>query len=221
MERYLRFRVFGVGSKPNGQYGRLRQFVQWCERTGIDAVGRLRGADICEYSGQRRREIDAGTHERELVAIEQFCRFLEDVGASGVADLAATVPGPQHRPSPEICDAPASPKGTAADDTGGNASPGRKRHRETVPVSHDIEPGERVSTAIVRAVGAVDGRCPKFMPPLRNVLDPRALDGIFEDKPDGSPRTGGRLSFVYASCRVVLENDEYVTIEPLSTVSQR
>lgn len=222
MERYLRCRLFGIESGTNGQYGRLRRFVEWCERTGIETTGELRGRDIRTYASRRRTALDAATHEGELVAIEQFCRFLDDVGASGVEDLAPTVPGPHDGSSGASRDAPATSNldRAALDPTGVEHSTGRRgRDREPLSVTHDIDASQQVSTAIVRAVGAVDGRCPRFMPPLRNVLDPEALDGLFANKPDGTPRTGGRLSFVYASCRVVLENDEYVTIEPLSTAS--
>ncbi|MFC7029117.1 HalOD1 output domain-containing protein [Halomicroarcula sp. GCM10025324] len=33
-----------------------------------------------------------------------------------------------------------------------------------------------------------------------DVVDPTALDSLFDPRYDGTPRTGGRLSFVYNNC---------------------
>lgn len=79
----------------------------------------------------------------------------------------------------------------------------------------EIASDESVSTAVVRAVSAVDGRKPSSLPPLARVLDPDALDELFESQADGEPRTGGRLSFIYNQCRVTLDNGEFLTIQPL------
>lgn len=58
------------------------------------------------------------------------------------------------------------------------------------------------------------------MRPLWDVLDPEALDGIFGSKPDGGPRIGGRLTFVYSDCRVTVDNGEFLTIQPLEVRSR-
>ncbi|AWB28368.1 HalOD1 output domain-containing protein [Halococcoides cellulosivorans] len=76
----------------------------------------------------------------------------------------------------------------------------------------EIESDEQVSTSVVRAVSAVEGRDPMTMRPLMDVLDPDALDGLFGDRADGSPRTGGRLTFEYSDSRVTVEG-EYLTVE--------
>lgn len=83
----------------------------------------------------------------------------------------------------------------------------------------DIGIDERVSTAIVRAVSAVDGREPRSLPPLAGVVDPDALDTLFAPQPDGTARTGGQLSFVYGNCRVSVDNGEYLTVQLLETAS--
>ena len=74
---------------------------------------------------------------------------------------------------------------------------------------------ESVSTAIVRAVSAVEGREPRRLRPLADVFDPDALDALFDSRPNGEPRTGGRLSFVYSNCRVTIDNGEYLTLQLL------
>lgn len=84
-------------------------------------------------------------------------------------------------------------------------------------MEYEIEGSESVSTAVVRAVSAVDGRDPCSLPSLTNVLDPTALDDIFDAQANGEPRTGGQLSFVYSDCRVTVDNGEYITIQPLKT----
>ena len=83
-------------------------------------------------------------------------------------------------------------------------------------MEYEIEPTESVSTAVVRAVSAVEGREPGSIGPLADVLDPDALDALFESRDTDQPRIGGRLSFVFSGCRVTVENGEYLTIEPLA-----
>jgi hypothetical protein len=56
-------------------------------------------------------------------------------------------------------------------------------------VDYDIDPDERVSMAVVRAVSAVDGRIPESLPPLAERIDPGALDAVFAASSDGSPPT--------------------------------
>lgn len=79
----------------------------------------------------------------------------------------------------------------------------------------EIGPDESVHTAVVRAVSAVEGRDPLSLRPLTDVLDPDALDRLFDPQPDGSARRGGSLTFVYSNCRVTVENGEYLTLHPI------
>ena len=85
-------------------------------------------------------------------------------------------------------------------------------------VEYEIGVNESVSTVVVRAVSAVEGREPGSLRPLAYVLDPDALDALFESRSNGQPRTGGCLSFVYSGCRVSIDNGEYLSIEPLESV---
>lgn len=84
-------------------------------------------------------------------------------------------------------------------------------------MEYEIKPNESVSTAVVRAVSAVDGREPGSLPPLADVLDPDALDVLFAARTGGSSRRGGRVSFIYVNCRVAIDNGEYLTIQPFET----
>jgi hypothetical protein len=79
----------------------------------------------------------------------------------------------------------------------------------------EIGANESVSTAVVRAVSAVEGREPRTLRPLTDVLNPDALDNLFDSRSNGEPRTGGRLSFIYSNCRVTIDNGEYLTLQLL------
>jgi hypothetical protein len=87
-------------------------------------------------------------------------------------------------------------------------------------MEYEIGPNESASTAVVRAVSAVEGREPSTLQSLAYVLDTDALDALFEARSNGQPRTGGSLSFVYSGCRVSIENGEYLSIEPLGDVGR-
>lgn len=84
-------------------------------------------------------------------------------------------------------------------------------------MEYEIGTAEPVSTAVVRAVSAVEGREPRFLRPLSDVLDPDALDALFAPRGNGIPRSGGRISFVYSNCRVTIDNGEYLTLQLLDS----
>lgn len=86
-------------------------------------------------------------------------------------------------------------------------------------MDYEIGPDESVSTAVVRAASAVVGRDTDSVPPLARVIDPDALDVLFDPRPDGEPRIGGRLSFVFCHCRVTVDDGEYLTIELLDRLT--
>lgn len=83
-------------------------------------------------------------------------------------------------------------------------------------MEYEVGADELLSAAVVRAVSAAEGRDPLDLPPLDDILATAALDLLFASDACGQPRTGGRLSFVYSDSRVTIENDEYLTIHPLS-----
>ncbi|EJN57474.1 HalOD1 output domain-containing protein [Halogranum rubrum] len=82
-------------------------------------------------------------------------------------------------------------------------------------MEYEIGPEESVSMAVIRAVSAVEGCEPRFLRPLADVIDPAALDSLFDPQYDGSPRRGGRLSFVYNDCCITIDNGEYLTLQLL------
>lgn len=79
----------------------------------------------------------------------------------------------------------------------------------------EIGASEPISMAVVRAVSAVEGCDPRSLRPLAEVLDPHALDTLFDSRADGTPRPGGRLTFVYSKCRITVDNGEYLTLHPI------
>ena len=87
-------------------------------------------------------------------------------------------------------------------------------------MEYEIRDDELVSTAVVRAVSAVEGREPCSLRPLANVVNPTALDTLFGPRYDGTPRTGGRLSFVFDDCCVTIDNGEYLTLQLLEDRSR-
>lgn len=87
-------------------------------------------------------------------------------------------------------------------------------------MEYEIEATESVSRAIVQAVSAVEGREPRALRPLAHVVDPDAVDALFDARADGGPRTGGCLSFVYSNCRVAIENGEFLTVQLLEPHSR-
>ena len=84
-------------------------------------------------------------------------------------------------------------------------------------MEYEIAPDESVSTAVRRAVSAVEGRESGSLRPLSDVLDPDALDTLFEPRSNGRPRTGGQLSFIYSDCVVTIDNGEYLSLDLLET----
>ncbi|WP_265110962.1 HalOD1 output domain-containing protein [Halosolutus halophilus] len=74
------------------------------------------------------------------------------------------------------------------------------------------------SRAVIEAVASVEGVPPDEVGPpeyesLYEVLEPEALDSLFADQPDGTPRPGGFVSFTYCGYRITVEKCGTVTIE--------
>ena len=79
-------------------------------------------------------------------------------------------------------------------------------------MEYDIGEDESVSGAVVRAVSAIEGRDPRTLRPLSDVVDPDALNALFDCQYDGRARIGGQLAFVYSRCAITIDNGEYLTI---------
>lgn len=91
--------------------------------------------------------------------------------------------------------------------SGTPAGDGGTRDDSGDPTYHtdEIGPDERASEAVVRAVGAVTGRSPLELDPLFEVVDPDALDALFEPPPDEEARTDVRVTLRLGGCEVTIE----------------
>lgn len=72
------------------------------------------------------------------------------------------------------------------------------------------EAADRPSVAVVEAIERATGE-PPASGELYRAIDPDALDNLFADRLDGSPRDGGTLSFVVGDCVVAVHADGRVT----------
>ena len=82
-------------------------------------------------------------------------------------------------------------------------------------MEYEVGADESTSTAVVRAVSAVEGRDPRSLRPLGEILDPAALDALFGSRDGGILRLGGRLTFVYSECHITIDNAEYLMLQPI------
>lgn len=74
------------------------------------------------------------------------------------------------------------------------------------------DPDEReLSTVVVSAVSRVMG-VPVEELELNAVVHPGALNLLFSDRPNGTPREGGSLTFRLAGCEVTLEGNGEVVL---------
>ncbi|WP_423750887.1 HalOD1 output domain-containing protein [Salinirarus marinus] len=71
-----------------------------------------------------------------------------------------------------------------------------------------------VGTAVVRAVAAARDVDPLDVSPLNDVVDPDALNALFESKIDGTPRDGGTVQFTLDGCAVTVDQTGDVVVRP-------
>lgn len=71
---------------------------------------------------------------------------------------------------------------------------------------------DAVSTRVIRAVEEIVGDDEGNRSWLYDSVDPDALDAIFDDKHDGTPRTDGKIVFTARSCEVIVHADRSLTI---------
>ncbi|WP_254767667.1 HalOD1 output domain-containing protein [Salinilacihabitans rarus] len=74
------------------------------------------------------------------------------------------------------------------------------------------------SYAVVEAVADAEGVPPKELCPpeyqaLHEVVDPQALDALFADRHDGTPRANGRVTFTFCGYRVTVTDGGAVELE--------
>ncbi|WP_423745886.1 HalOD1 output domain-containing protein (plasmid) [Haladaptatus sp. SPP-AMP-3] len=76
--------------------------------------------------------------------------------------------------------------------------------------------GEQLSTAVVMALTDITGGDPSDIGvPLYDVIDPDALDNLFSDKHDGSPRTGGKVVFTILDYEVTVQSYGEIVVREL------
>lgn len=73
----------------------------------------------------------------------------------------------------------------------------------------DIE----LSVTVVHAILDATGKDPMDVN-LNDVIQPDALNRIFEPKPDGTLRSGGTVTFNVAGCRVTVHGDGEIRVDP-------
>lgn len=82
-------------------------------------------------------------------------------------------------------------------------------------VQHDLTGPQSLSTTVTVAVADVAGVEPSDIPEqLYDVVDPEALDKLFEPRDDGVARRGGRLSFSLYGHHVTIRGDGTITVQP-------
>ncbi|WP_435151961.1 HalOD1 output domain-containing protein [Haladaptatus sp. DFWS20] len=75
---------------------------------------------------------------------------------------------------------------------------------------------EKLSTAVIMALAEVAGGDPaKIGMPLYDAIDPDALDNLFSDKHDGTPRMGGKVVFDILHYQVTVHSYGQIVIEEL------
>ncbi len=77
-------------------------------------------------------------------------------------------------------------------------------------------PGEgELTTTIVEAVADATGiNSLKLDTRLYDVVDPDGLEQVFRKRGDGTIRTGGKLTFTIAECKVVVHSEGRVVVSP-------
>ncbi len=80
---------------------------------------------------------------------------------------------------------------------------------------HDPDGSAKLSTTVVHALAESTGvDVTDSTSTLYDSVDPDALDALFSSRHDGTPRTGGTLSFVVYDHRVIVHGDGRIIIEP-------
>ncbi|THE65408.1 hypothetical protein D8Y22_09530 [Salinadaptatus halalkaliphilus] len=80
---------------------------------------------------------------------------------------------------------------------------------------HDPDGPATLSTTVVHALADCLGVDPtEGRLSLYDAVDPDALDALFRHRHDGTPRSGGRLSFVVDDHHVTVTGDGEILVEP-------
>ncbi|WIV68664.1 HalOD1 output domain-containing protein [Natrialbaceae archaeon AArc-T1-2] len=89
-----------------------------------------------------------------------------------------------------------------------------KEGNNGVEQSQHMTPSQAVVEAVADAESVPpESLCPPEYDPLHSVIDPQALDALFEPRADGTPRSSGRVSFTFCGYDVTVDSDGTVTLE--------
>lgn len=81
---------------------------------------------------------------------------------------------------------------------------------------HEFGGSADLTTTIVHAISNVTGAdVTEAEFSLADHVDPTALDRLFRDRPDGTPRSSGQVSFDVFGHRVTVFGDGRITIVPI------
>ena len=78
---------------------------------------------------------------------------------------------------------------------------------------YSLTPDESVSLAIPRAVAAVIGVRPTDLDPLATVIDPDALECLFNLQKKASVQGVTELTFHYNDCEIIINNTGQILIK--------
>lgn len=71
-------------------------------------------------------------------------------------------------------------------------------------LTYEIGDDERASEAVVAAVTTASNANPAKINPLADAVDPDALDALFADRYDGTPRADGSTRFPFSGYEVLV-----------------
>lgn len=71
-----------------------------------------------------------------------------------------------------------------------------------------------VTKTIITAIGEVTNTDPVELPPLGSAIDPNALNELFPRNAAGDPRIEGYVTFEFAGCVVLVDQDDRVVVLP-------
>ena len=79
-------------------------------------------------------------------------------------------------------------------------------------MDYEIGSDESLSLAVTKAADMYSEADPRDTQTLYEVLDTDALEELFAPVDEDTPRSSGRVTFVYRGCRVTVSNGEFLTI---------
>lgn len=80
-----------------------------------------------------------------------------------------------------------------------------------------IDRDQSASEAVILAVSSAKECDPRTLTPLDEIVDTDALDALSSPRFDGTSRIGARVSFVIDDYTVIVDSDEYLTIQSLES----